>query len=103
MNKNINSLLTHFNYSSKLTTEQVLIWLRKQNVFITALPYRNAKESKNLKFFYSIVDLKDFEYGEDIDFDEDSLGTSNEEFDTFEDAVEKGIEVYLTVTKRMGD
>jgi len=103
MNKNINSLLDHFNFSEKTTTENVLSWLRNQNVFITALPYRNAEESKNLKFFYSIVDLKDFEYGEDIDFDEDSLGTSNEEFDTFEDAVEKAIEVYLTVRKKMGD
>lgn len=103
MNKNINSLLDHFNFSEKTTSENVLRWLRNQNVFITALPYRNAEESKNLKFFYSIVDLKDFEYGEDIDFDEDSLGTSNEEFDTFEDAVEKAIEVYLTVRKKMGD
>jgi len=103
MNKNINSLLDHFNYSTDSTTENVLSWLRNQNVFITALPYRNAEESKDLKFFYSIVDLKDFEYGEDIDFDEDSLGTSNEEFDTFEDAVEKAIEVYLTVRKKMGD
>jgi len=103
MNKNINSLLDHFNFSEKTTTENVLSWLRNQNVFITALPYRNAEESKHLKFFYSIVDLKDFEYGEDIDFDEDSLGTSNEEFDTFEDAVEKAIEVYLTVRKKMGD
>ena len=103
MNKNINSLLDHFNFFEKTTSENVLRWLRNQNVFITALPYRNAEESKNLKFFYSIVDLKDFEYGEDIDFDEDSLGTSNEEFDTFEDAVEKAIEVYLTVRKKMGD
>jgi len=103
MNKIINSLLVHFNYSGETTIENVLSWLRNQNVFITALPYRNAEESKNLKFFYSIVDLKDFEYGEDIDFDEDSLGTSNEEFDTFEDAVEKAIEVYLTVRKKMGD
>jgi len=103
MNKKIISLLGHFDFNSKPKTEQVLSWLRNQNVFITALPYRNAEESKDLKFFYSIVDLKDFEYGEDIDFDEDSLGTSNEEFDTFEDAVEKAIEVYLTVRKRMGD
>jgi hypothetical protein len=103
MNKNINSLLDHFNFSEKTTTENVLSWLRNQNVFITALPYRNAEESKKLKFFYSIVDLKDFEHGDDIDFDEDSLGTSNEEFDTFEDAVEKAIEVYLTVRKKMGD
>jgi len=103
INKNILSLLGELKYEMVPSTEEVLKWLRFQNVFITALPYRNSEEDKKLKFYYSIVDLADFEYDEDIVFDEDSLGTSSEEFDSYDDAVEKAIEVYLTVRKRMGN
>ena len=49
INKNILSLLGELKYEMVPSTEEVLKWLRFQNVFITALPYRNSEEDKKLK------------------------------------------------------
>lgn len=103
VNRKIQKLLDPTEFKSIIYTHDVLLWLRSKNVYITALPYRDVEENqKEVTFFYSIVDLADFDNGEDIAFDEDSLGTSTEEFSTYDEAIEKAIEVYLTVTKRMG-
>jgi len=98
--KQISNLIKNSDCSIK-SINGILTWLRSKNVYITALPYRCCDNSSKVSFYYSIVDMNDFDKNEDILFDEYSLGTSNEEFSSFDQAIEKGLIVYLTVAERM--
>lgn len=75
--------------------EDVLTWLRSQDVFITALPFRDADEGPELFFYYSVIDLNDFNSEDDILCNEDHLGTSDVDYDTYESALLSGVETYL--------
>lgn len=75
--------------------EDVLSWLRKSNTFITALPFRDSEEGPELSYYYSVIDLNDFNDEDDILCNETHLGTSYVDYDTYDDAITSGVETYL--------
>lgn len=77
------------------TVEDVLSWLRSENVFITALPFRDADEGTQLYYYYSVIDLNDFDDKDDILCSENHLGVSDVDYETYEEALITGIETYL--------
>lgn len=77
------------------TMENVLEWLRSSDVYISALPFRDADEGSDLLFYYSVIDLNDFNESEDILCNEHHLGTSDVDYDTYESALKSGVETYL--------
>ena len=46
--------------------EDILLWLRRQHVYITSLPFRNGNEGPKLYYYYSVIDVNDFEKEDDI-------------------------------------
>ena len=77
------------------TMEDVLSWLREQNVFITALPFRDADEGPELFYYYSVIDLNDFDEKDDILCNEHHLGVSDVDYQSYEQAIIQGVESYL--------
>ena len=77
------------------TMDDVLNFLREQDVYITALPFRDADEGSDLYFYYSVIDLNDFNDGDDILCNELHLGTSDVDYEGYEDALITGVETYL--------
>lgn len=82
------------------TMEDVLSWLRKENVFISALPFRDAEEGSKLYFYYSVIDLNDFNDNDDILCNESHLGVSDVDYESYEDALYAGVETYLKIMAR---
>jgi len=78
----------------------VLEWLRTENVFITALPFRDADEGPNLFYYYSVIDLNDFDDKDDILCSETHLGVSDVDYETYEEALLSGVETYLKTKSR---
>lgn len=77
------------------TMQDVLSYLREQDVFITALPFRDVENGPDLYFYYSVIDLNDFDDGDDILCDEHYLGTSDVDYESYEEALTSGVESYL--------
>lgn len=75
--------------------DDVLTFLRKQNVYITALPFRDAEEGSDLYFYYSVIDLNDFNEDDDILCNEHHLGVSDVDYDSYDEALVSGVETYL--------
>jgi hypothetical protein len=77
------------------TVEDVLDWLRGEDVYITALPFRDAEEGPELYYYYSVIDLNDFNDEDDILCSETHLGVSEVDYTTYQEAITSGIESYL--------
>jgi len=78
------------------TIENILEWLRSQHIYITALPFRDASEGPSLSYYYSVIDLNDFENDDDILCTEHDLGVSQVDYVTYQEAINMGIESYLS-------
>tara|TARA_R110000803_G_scaffold45238_4_gene95340 strand:- start:221 stop:571 length:351 start_codon:yes stop_codon:yes gene_type:complete len=76
--------------------EDILLWLRRQHVYITSLPFRNGNEGPKLYYYYSVIDVNDFEKEDDILCDETNLGVSDLDYETYEEALISGITSYLS-------
>ena len=76
--------------------EDVLSWLRTQHVYITALPFRDADDGPELSYYYSVIDLNDFNQTDDILCDETHLGVSDLDYKSYENALISGVESYLS-------
>lgn len=82
------------------TVEDVLNWLRSEHVYITALPFRDADEGSKLYYYYSVIDLNDFDDKDDILCTENHLGVSDVDYETYEEAIMTGIKTYLKTKSR---
>ena len=76
--------------------EDVLSWLRNQHVYITSLPFRDSSEGPKLYYYYSVIDINDFNKEDDILCDEDNLGVSDLDYPTYKDALISGVSSYLS-------
>lgn len=69
-------------------------WLREQySIYVTVLPYRDSEAEIELCFYYSLI--QGSEELDDILCNEDHLGASSENFDSYEKALEKGLQEAL--------
>ena len=80
--------------------EDVLSWLRRQHVYVTSLPFRNADEGPQLYYYYSVIDINDFAKEDDILCDETNLGVSDLDYKTYEEALISGVNSYLSYKSR---
>jgi hypothetical protein len=82
------------------TMDDVLTFLRKEDVYITALPFRDAEEGSKLYFYYSVIDVNDFNDEDDILCDEHHLGVSDVDYGSYDEALISGVESYLKYKSR---
>ena len=79
---------------NKPTQSALQRWLREvHSIYITALPFRDVENEVELCWYYTLVE--DSEELNDILCNESHLGASDNNFNTYEEALEKGLQEAL--------
>ena len=69
-------------------------WLRERyDIYVTALPFRDVEDEVELCWYFSLVE--DSEELDDILCNESHLGASDDNYKTYEEALEKGLQEAL--------
>jgi len=85
---------SNYTMYSAPTQSRLQKWLRDvHSIYVTALPFRNTEDGIELCWYYSLV--QDSEELDDILCNEFHLGASDNNYQTYEEALEAGLQVAL--------